>query len=99
MSVTSPTLIAFPEAVAVAVAVFAVLLDEPPQAASSSASGTTRASFFISGMLLRDDAREVLGLDEHATRLGALVAADDLPPLEHVDQAAGSRVADPEPAL
>ena len=34
----------------------------------------------------------VLG-DEHAARLGALVAGDDPTPLEHVDQATGARVA------
>ena len=41
-----------------------------------------------------------LGLvDEHPPRLRALVAADDPAPLEHVDQPAGPRVADPQPAL
>src|SRR3954453_16650422 len=33
---------------------------------------------------------------EHLTRLGSLVAADDAAPLEHVDQAARTRVAEPQ---
>ena len=38
-------------------------------------------------------------VDQHAPRLRALVAGDDPAPLEHVDQAAGARVADPQAAL
>src|SRR4051794_25636638 len=44
--------------------------------------------------------RDVLGvLDEHASRFRAFVARDDPPTLQHVDQAAGTRVADSEPPL
>ncbi len=38
-------------------------------------------------------------LEQHAPRLGALVAGDDPAPLEHVDEAARARVADTQAAL
>ena len=47
----------------------------------------------------RQDPRQVHLRDEHLARLGALVARDDPAPLEHVDQAAGARVADAQTAL
>ena len=37
--------------------------------------------------------------DQHLARLRALVAGDDAAALEHVDEAAGARVAHPQPAL
>src|SRR5919106_1783008 len=46
-----------------------------------------------------EDAIQVRFADEHSTRLGALVARDDAPALEHVDQAACPRVADSEAPL
>src|SRR6266508_2761974 len=38
-------------------------------------------------------------IDKHATRLGAFVAGNDPAPLQHVDQAAGTGVADAQAAL
>src|SRR5437868_8581701 len=99
MSVTSPTLIAFLPDEAVVAAVLPAVFEEPPQAARSAASGNSRASRFTPGILLTDDAGQVLWLDEDAARLRALVAADDLPPLEHVDQPSGARVPHPQAAL
>src|SRR6266516_2658549 len=45
------------------------------------------------------EVREGAFVHENAPRLGSLVARDDAPPLEHVDQASGPRVADSEAAL
>ena len=47
----------------------------------------------------RRHAVEVGLADQHPARLRALVAGDDPAALEHVDQAAGARVADPQAAL
>src|SRR6266487_4367170 len=45
------------------------------------------------------EVREGAFVHENAPRLGALVARDDAPPLEHVDQASGPRVSDSKAAL
>src|SRR5204863_8022629 len=54
----------------------------------------------ILGRRNRSSGREGLGVaDEHATRLRAFVRRDDPAALEHVDQAAGARVADAQATL
>src|SRR5919202_233016 len=45
------------------------------------------------------DTRQLGFFDQDAARFRAFVARDDAPTLEHVDQAAGSGIADPEAAL
>src|SRR5438128_2005876 len=94
MSVTSPTLIPFPPEVP---------FDEEPQAASTTISGTISGtisrSFRTALILLRDDALQIVELDEDLPWLRALVPGDDLTALEHVDQAAGSRVANAQAPL
>src|SRR5207248_10763848 len=62
--------------------------------ATSSSSGSRRSSAAPSLTL----AERVL-VHEHAPRLRAFVAADDSAPLEHVDEAAGPRIADAQAAL
>src|SRR5207245_6824445 len=76
-----------------------VPFDEEPQAASRTTSGTISRSFRTRLILLRDDALEIVELDEHAAGLRALVPGDDLAALEHVDQPPRARVADAQAPL
>src|SRR5262245_28206959 len=57
------------------------------------------AKRFGRGATLGNDPVELGLVDEHPSRLGALVAGDDAAPFEHVDEPAGTRVADPQAAL
>ena len=59
-------------------------------------------SLYFLGSRLRsrgDEALDLRFVDEHAPRLRAFVPRDDPAPLEHVDQTAGSRIADAQAAL
>src|SRR4051794_15733756 len=51
-----------------------------------------------SGVVGRQESRQVGLGDQHLARLRALVAGDDAAPLEHVDQAASAGVADAQAA-
>src|SRR4051812_14624855 len=67
-------------------------------ASSLTAAHAGRGRRRLSGSQVLE--RDVLGvLDEHASRLRAFVARDDPAPLQHVDQAPGTRVAHSEPPL
>src|SRR6266540_2412136 len=65
--------------------------------ASGGTASVSRA--LLSGGNVCEHTGEVAFAHEHLARLGALVARDDAAALEHVDEAAGSRVADAQAPL